>query len=600
MNNKRIAYLFLTLFVLAIPLLIYIEYIDKQKGVMEKSIYANEMAFMQKSVASIIEEKKKATTAIAITLASNDALYRFVHDKKRLKAKLDTLVESFRKNTDYKNVWFHIVDRDYNSLYTSWTDVASSALREEEFRLAIEEQKILSVISIDQFAISIKSIAPFYNDKGEVVGAVEVISHFNSIAKRLKKLDIDSVVAVNKEFSQKIEHPFTKLFIDGYYIANFDIPAEILTYIRKEGIETLCKERYGVRNGFIIVAYPLKDLNAKTIAYYIMLKKTVDVSKTDLQFFLFKGVVFGFAIFILLFIFLLLYFYIQTRKLKKYYKSIIDSTTNILLICEEYSLISVNKIFFHYFKKYTSLEDFLKEHSCISDFFVAQEGYVGREIEGEYWIDYIKKHPNLYHKAKLLIEGEIFYFSLSLSDIAESHNHVSIILSDITEQELYKHELEHLTLSDPLTHIGNRRKYEKFLVEELSRACRYKTPLSLIVFDIDHFKRVNDEYGHSIGDAVLKEYAQLILSNLRESDELFRIGGEEFVIIAPHTNKEEAALLAEKLRKKVQEHRKVVPITFSFGVTQYKICEDESTFFMRADKALYQAKESGRNRVVVL
>jgi diguanylate cyclase (GGDEF)-like protein len=602
MSKKRLFLLSFVLFLFAIPLFFYISYIDKQKLAMQTGIYANEVAYMQKSVASMIEEKKKATAAIAITLASNDALHLLVNDAQTLKTKLSSLVVSFRKNTYYKNIWFHVVDRKYRSLCKSWTDVSHDICKEEEFHLAIEQQKVVSVISIDQFGISIKSIAPFYDNKGEVAGAVEVISHFNSIAKRLKALDIESVVAVNKELSKQIKHPFTKHFIDGYYIANFDIPSEVRSFVEAQGVEKLVQKKYQVHDGFIIVAYALKDVNGKTIAHYIMLKKIENVSKTDLEFFLFKGIVVGFGIFLLLLIALLIYFYVKTRRLKQYYRSIIDSTTNMLLICEEYRLIDVNRVFFTYFKKYTTLEAFLQEHSCISDFFVQQEGYLEREMDGENWIDYIHRHPNFYHKAKLLIDENTFYFSISLSEIEkeQERQQFSIVLSDITEQELYKHELEDLTLSDPLTHIGNRRKYEKRLAEECARACRYKTPLSLILFDIDHFKQVNDTYGHSIGDEVLKEYTKLLCNALRESDEIFRIGGEEFVVIAPHTNKEEAALLAEKLRKKVEEHKEVVPITASFGVTQYKECEDENTFFIRVDKALYKAKESGRNRVVVL
>jgi diguanylate cyclase (GGDEF)-like protein len=598
--RKTRFWLFILLIVLATPLFLYINYINKQKSEIEHSIYASEMAIMQKNVASAIEEKKKATTAIAITLASNDALHLFVHDKEKLKSKIDSLTDSFRKNTDYKNVWFHIVDSKYRSLYQSWTKANASTVTAKEFRIVIAKHKILSLINVDPFGVSIKALAPFYDNKGNVAGAVEVISHFNSIAKRLHKLDINSVVVVTKEMSKKIKHPFTRLFIYGCYVANFDIDPAIITYMREHGIDDICKEKYQVRDGYIIVAYPLKDLNNKVIAHYIMLKKTVDISKTDLQFFLFKGIVFGFGLFVLFLIVSLVYFYLRTRKLKKYYKSIIDSTTNILLICDGHTLISVNKVFFHYFRPYKDIQDFKKEHSCICDFFVEEEGYIQKYVEGEYWIDYIKKHPNFYHKAKLLIGKKVYYFSLSLSTIANEEHHSLMILSDITEQELYKKELEHLTLVDPLTHIGNRRKYEKRLEEERSRACRYKTPLSLIVLDLDHFKKVNDEYGHSVGDEVLREYSKLVKNALRGIDEIFRIGGEEFVVLAPHTAKKEAMALAEKLRKLIEEHKKIVPVTASFGVSEFEVCEDKESFFTRADEALYKAKSDGRNRVVAL
>ena len=600
MSKTRNWLFFSILLLLFIPLFLYVNYINDQKSEIEQSIYETEMAFMQKSVAAAIEEKKKATTAIAITLASNDALHLFVHDKDRLKSKIDSLSESFRKNTDYKNVWFHIVDNNYKSLYKSWTDIPFESIDEKEFRCAIQEKKILSLINVDLFGVSIKSIAPFYDDQGKVAGAVEVISHFNSIAKRLKKLDIDSVVIVTKNASKKIKHPFSKLFIDGCYIANLDISKNLLTYIRKYGVENICKHKYQIHDGYIILAYPLKDLDGNLIAHYVMLKKIVDVSKTDLQFFLFKGFVFGFGLLVLFIIVILVYISLRTRKLKKYYKSIIDSTTNILLICDGHRLVSVNKVFFKYFRNYKDLEVFKRKHRCISDFFVEEEGYIQKYIEGEYWMDYIQQHPNFYHKAKLLIDGEVYYFSVSLSNISEEEHHASMSLSDITEQEIYKKELEYLTLSDPLTHVGNRRKYEKRVQEEIERACRYKTPLSLIVLDLDHFKKVNDEYGHSVGDEVLREYSKLVKNALRGIDEIFRIGGEEFVVLAPHTAKKEAIALAEKLRKLIEEHKKIVPVTASFGVSEFEVCEDKESFFTRADEALYKAKSDGRNRVVAL
>jgi len=600
-KSLRLSLLLLSLLSVVIPLLFYIHYITSQKDAIEKSIYVDEVAFMQKSVASIIDEKKKATTAIAITLAANDRLYSFAYDRVILKRKIDALAEAFRKNTDYQNVWFHIVDKEYRSLYKSWTQSLQSKIKDDKaFHMAIHERKAFSVISVDAFGVSIKAIAPFYDDKGVVAGAVEVISHFNSVAKRLKKLEIDSVVVVNTKMSQTITQPFTKHFINSCYIANFEIPKEILIYVQKHGIMEICQQKYQVRDGYIIVAYPLKNFSNEIIAYYLMFKKISDISKTDLQFFLFKGFVFGVGLFMFVFMALLLYFFLRTRKLKKYYKSILDSTTNILLICDGHTLVAVNKIFFHYFSNYKSLEAFKKEHKCICDFFQEEDGYLQPYIDGLYWMDYIQKHPDIYHKVKILIDGKIFYFSLTLSYIDGVFDQTAMVLSDITEQELYKRELEYLSMSDPLTHVGNRRKYEKRIEEEVIRACRYKTPLALIVFDLDHFKRVNDIYGHAVGDEVLREYSALVADSLRDVDEMFRIGGEEFVIIAPHTTKEEAAIVAEKLRRKIEESKKIVSISASFGVTEYRECEDSTALFSRADKALYKAKESGRNKVVVL
>ena len=119
------------------------------------------------------------------------------------------------------------------------------------------------------------------------------------------------------------------------------------------------------------------------------------------------------------------------------------------------------------------------------------------------------------------------------------------------------------------------------------------------MLDIDYFKEVNDKHGHGIGDEVLVEYTKLVLSHLRDADVFCRIGGEEFMIILPHTAKHEAQKIAEKLRILIEDYKKIIPITVSFGVVEYVLGEDIELICKRADDALYKAKDRGRNRVVV-
>ena len=117
------------------------------------------------------------------------------------------------------------------------------------------------------------------------------------------------------------------------------------------------------------------------------------------------------------------------------------------------------------------------------------------------------------------------------------------------------------------------------------------------MFDIDFFKKINDKYGHDAGDRVLQEYSLLIQNSLRDSDTLCRIGGEEFIIILPQTEKKDAQKLAEKLRKLVEKTKLTVSLTISLGVSEYIPGEDIDSLIKRADKALYRAKNGGRNRV---
>lgn len=182
-----------------------------------------------------------------------------------------------------------------------------------------------------------------------------------------------------------------------------------------------------------------------------------------------------------------------------------------------------------------------------------------------------------------------------------------IAFRDITEQKKHLQSLEavnklleHQASTDILTGIYNRMKFNDTLTAEIKRAKRYLTPLSLIMFDIDHFKRVNDTYGHSAGDNVLKTLARLIKSHIRDSDIFARWGGEEFVIQAPGTSLDDAVKLANKLRYKVEEFDFSEPhkITLSFGVATFRDEDNNITLINRADDALYRAKAGGRNQVM--
>ena len=181
------------------------------------------------------------------------------------------------------------------------------------------------------------------------------------------------------------------------------------------------------------------------------------------------------------------------------------------------------------------------------------------------------------------------------------------------ELSLANQRLEQLATTDPLTGCYNRRYLFQILEYQMAVERRYRVPFSFILFDIDHFKQINDTYGHHTGDEVLRQTAALIRSRLRESDVLARYGGEEFTIYLPYTGKKEAANLAEELRRMVENHVVTteygdISITISIGVVSVEggdwrpELEPKQFLFeviRQADLALYEAKKQGRNRVVV-
>jgi diguanylate cyclase (GGDEF)-like protein len=169
----------------------------------------------------------------------------------------------------------------------------------------------------------------------------------------------------------------------------------------------------------------------------------------------------------------------------------------------------------------------------------------------------------------------------------------------------YHEEIYRLMTCDGLTQVHNKRSFDAALDREVSRAVRYQRHLSLIVFDIDHFKRINDTRGHLAGDAVLRQIASLVSAHVRRDDVVARVGGEEFALLLPEIPHESAQVVAEKLRALVARtpfrfEDTEIPVTSSFGVSSISP-EAPLTpveLYRRADEHLYQAKRAGRNRVI--
>jgi len=173
------------------------------------------------------------------------------------------------------------------------------------------------------------------------------------------------------------------------------------------------------------------------------------------------------------------------------------------------------------------------------------------------------------------------------------------IIHDITEQKRLEQELEHAALRDPLTGLGNRRQFMQLVENARTQNPQRTHNFSLMLVDADHFKAINDEHGHNTGDDALVMLARTLETGIRESDTVFRWGGEEFLILLPLTPLEGAMHVAEDLREAVQQlSRPGLPaLTVSVGVAQYEAGEDFTSLFKRVDDALYRAKTSGRNQV---
>jgi diguanylate cyclase (GGDEF)-like protein/PAS domain S-box-containing protein len=201
-------------------------------------------------------------------------------------------------------------------------------------------------------------------------------------------------------------------------------------------------------------------------------------------------------------------------------------------------------------------------------------------------------------------DGTVYHAEQNISPILDEHGHITHYVSvgrDVSERIKLEEELRSAATVDPLTGLYTRRHGENLMQEAIAKSVRSKSSLSVILCDIDHFKAVNDNFGHATGDRVLAQISRVIRQSSRSSDSVIRWGGEEFLVLLPDCSEAVAMDIGERIRQTVENLTmpEVGRITVSMGLATLKNNEEAEALLLRADKALYAAKNSGRNRLLV-
>ncbi|MDD3008537.1 MAG: diguanylate cyclase [Arcobacter sp.] len=284
-------------------------------------------------------------------------------------------------------------------------------------------------------------------------------------------------------------------------------------------------------------------------------------------------------------------------------KSILDAQDNIIIVTHNENITNVNKKFLDFFE-IKDFDDFTSSGKNIFDFFQEEFGFITKEKinKQESWIQYIKDLHEIDRIVKIKnSSNEEKIFAINVDFYENKDNYYVFSLTDITKLKEKSNLLEYQASHDKLTGLFNRNRFDELYSKEIKRAKRYENNLSIILFDIDDFKNVNDNYGHQIGDEVLIEISKILLNNVREPDICVRWGGEEFLILLPQTNLEGAKAVAEKIRVTIIEKpltEKNLPISASFGVCQMDENDGDFSLISKSDKLLYLAKKSGKNIVI--
>lgn len=220
----------------------------------------------------------------------------------------------------------------------------------------------------------------------------------------------------------------------------------------------------------------------------------------------------------------------------------------------------------------------------------------------ENWYKNLKKtydSKNINHFETDLVDGRWF----KMTRINLSNNYIMTYGTEITDIKSNQLCLENAAMKDPLTGLMNKRAFEKYFHEEIEISRAHKSSLSIMMIDIDHFKKINDSYGHAKGDKILVEFSDKINSTLRTTDSIYRVGGEEFVVLLPETNMELARIIAFRINKNIDNHVFLendinLNVTVSIGISSIdgKVIPAQD-LLEQADLALYKAKNSGRNAI---
>lgn len=287
---------------------------------------------------------------------------------------------------------------------------------------------------------------------------------------------------------------------------------------------------------------------------------------------------------------------------KEYLQAILNMQESMLVITNDgKNVIEANRSFLEFYG-IESAPEFEKKYKSVSDLFLKKEGYLPK-IKN--WFETLVSTKDADLKVSMQkagrTEDEPRSFLLKVEKFNQDDYHL-ISFTDITNMEKRSKSLELLASTDPLTKIYNRMRFGHLMEAEIAKAHKIKKPLSLVVIDIDYFKKINDTYGHQVGDDTLVTVVEIIKSKIRSSDIFGRWGGEEFVLLLVGANLEIAATRAETFRLAVEEHDFGFSnkITSSFGVSCLKEGDTMESFIKRADEALYAAKGNGRNRVEII
>lgn len=518
--------------------------IKQQFETIENEKYTIISQSLKERVKNLISDKQSSTLAIALTLSQNSNIVEAVKTETFDTLVLTKISQDLKKLTDYKNVWIQVIDIKGNSLYRSWTDKKGDNLYDirADLRELISTKQLKSSISVGIFSMTFKSMVPIF-DKDEFIGVIEIITHFNSISKKLELDKLDSIVLTDKKFEKQLTHNITKQFIDGYYLANLENSPYYVSFLRRVGIKDILDiNDYRIIDNILVTYEKIKGVDGETLGYFVLFKKVADIEKADIQAFKFILILFIIVLILSILIFLFLLRSHEKSKIikinlehesklnsklneqiqiiteeKNLNRNILDSQSNLVILSDGKALIDANKATFNIISQKETLENFLKEQKCICDYFVdiGDSNYIfSKYVEELTWLEYIAKNKNMKSKCAIEFNAKLHHYKINVNPFSYYGKDIFIVtLDDIT------HEVE---ITEALKLEIKESKKKDLMLQQQSRlaalgemigniAHQWRQPLSAITTSITGLK-LKKEYDIMENDDIEKTADDIIKS----------------------------------------------------------------------------------------
>ena len=445
MHTKRnvfiavFSFLILTIFVLYGT---YYYILDKQKILLD-STYNSTNTNILKLTEKFLDNKINTTLAIALSLVKDYELHKLMATQEYDKFNYSDISQQIKDNTKFKNIWIQIIDKNGNSIYRSWSDKKGDNLFfRKDLKNFVEDKKVSTSISVGLYSMTIKARAPIIDEENNFLGALEIIGQFNSIANDLKENKIDSVIIADKKYNEIIQLPFSKMFIDDYYVANVNVNKELITYLQRNKIEKYLKiNNYIIENNYLISKFDLYNNKNERLGYILNFVKLNDIDIRIVESFKIQTIMISAIVLIIMLFLFLIYLYTSYLRLLKIQENkkeaILNSQENIIVITLGNEIIDANQRLYDFFINTKDLESFKKTYKCICSTFIDMQDdiyIIEKYYNGKNWAEYILANPDKNFRVAIKnMQDKIRHFSIKCS-IVKNEEFIIATFTDITQE----------------------------------------------------------------------------------------------------------------------------------------------------------------------